>query len=187
MSARLVRHPTAIAGVEVIARTPLADARGVFERLYCAMDLAALGGGRPIVQINRSLTRARGTVRGLHYQRPPHAETKFVTCLRGAVWDLALDLRAGSPTFLQWHAERLEAERPTTLVIPEGCAHGFQTLTEDCELLYLHTAPHVPEAEGGVRVDDPRLAIPWPLPLGERSARDRALALLDDEFRGIAP
>lgn len=187
MSQRLLIQPTAIAGMMMIGRQPIEDQRGWFERLFCAEELKAVTGGKPIVQINRSLTRRRGTVRGLHFQYPPHAEIKIVACLRGEVFDVAVDLRAGSPTFLRWHAERLSAENRRMLVVPEGCAHGFQTLADDCELLYLHTAPYTPAAEGGIHPQDSRLGIPWPLPIAELSERDRALPALDATFEGINP
>ena len=104
------------------------------------------------------MTASRGTVRGMHFQHPPHAETKFVSCLRGEVFDVAVDLRNGSPTFLHWHAEILSADNHRTLVIPEGFAHGFQTLSDDCEMLYFHTAAYNPEAEGGLNVHG---STPW--------------------------
>ena len=120
-------------------------------------------GSRQIVQVNQSCTRTVGAVRGMHYQHEPHAEMKLVRCLKGKVWDVAVDLRAGSSTFLQWHAVELSAEKARMIVIPEGFGHGFQVLEEDSELLYLHTAHYAPFAEGGVRPMDPRLSIagPW--------------------------
>ena len=157
-------HP-AIGGVHVVDSRAFFDERGAFGRLYCDHDLAGVIGPRRIVQINHSRTNTIGTVRGLHYQRAPHAEMKLVRCLKGKVWDVAVDLRAGSPTLLQWHAEELSAENCRMLVIPEGCAHGFQVLEEASELLYLHTAFYEPPAEGGIQPTDPALAIPWPLPV----------------------
>jgi dTDP-4-dehydrorhamnose 3,5-epimerase len=110
---------------------------------------------------------------------------KFVRCLRGRVWDVAVDLRAGSPTFLQWHAVELDPGTARMLVIPEGCAHGFQALEADSELLYLHTAAYAPEAEGGIRYDDPRLDIAWPKPASDLSERDRRHPLLTHDFAGL--
>ena len=124
-------------------------------------------------------------MRGLHYQRPPHAEMKLVRCLSGRVWDVALDLRHNSPTFMQWHAEELSCDNACMLIIPEGCAHGFQTLEPACELLYLHTAAYEKSAEGGVRHDDPRAGIAWPIAITEISERDRSLPLLPPMFSGI--
>jgi dTDP-4-dehydrorhamnose 3,5-epimerase len=121
----------------------------------------------------------------MHYQNQPHAEMKLITCLHGAVWDVTVDLRSDSPTFLQWFAVELSSENSRLLVIPEGCAHGFQVLRPQSELLYFHTAPYTPEAEGGVRHDDPVLGIRWPLPVSEVSQRDRAHRLIDSKFTGV--
>lgn len=177
---------TAIDGVVVVEVTPFADARGAFTRLYCERELAEVIGMRRIVQINHSRTHAVGAVRGLHFQRAPHAEMKLVRCLKGKVWDIAVDLRAGSPTFRAWHAEELDAERARMLVIPEGCAHGFQVLAPESELLYLHTAFYTPASEGGVRHDDPRLAIRWPLATTDISPRDTTHPLLAADFHGLS-
>jgi dTDP-4-dehydrorhamnose 3,5-epimerase len=125
-------------------------------------------------------------VRGLHYQRPPQAEAKWVRCLKGRVFDVAVDLRRGSPTFLKWHAVELDGVSMNALLIPEGCAHGFQVLEPESELLYLHTATYTPGLEGAARYDDPRLAIRWPLPVTDLSERDRTHPLLDDSFEGIS-
>ncbi len=182
---RFTLTATPLAGLTLVQRHPIGDQRGYLERLYCRDELASLLGDRAIAQINHTLTSHQGTVRGLHFQHPPHAETKLVTCLQGEVYDVAVDLRQGSPTLLHWHAERLSADNHRTLIIPEGFAHGFQTLTADCELLYLHTAPHQADAEAALNALDPRLAIAWPLSITERSARDQAHSLLDAGFTGI--
>ena len=182
---RLRCTPLPLAGLHLVERQPLVDARGFFERLYCAAELAACGWTQPIAQINRSCTRRPGSVRGLHWQQPPHAEMKLVSCLRGAVWDVAVDLRAGSPTFLHWHAETLSADSARALLIPEGFAHGFQALTADAELLYCHSRPYAPAAEAGLHPLDERLAIAWPLPVGDLSARDAQHARLAASFQGI--
>jgi dTDP-4-dehydrorhamnose 3,5-epimerase len=129
------------------------------------------------MQINVSRTNVPGTIRGLHFQRAPAAETKLVRCLRGKVFDVAVDLRPESKTYLQYHAEILEPTKKNMLVIPEGCAHGFQVLEGESELLYLHTAPYSPEFEGGVRYDDPSLNIVWPMPAIGVSERDSGLPL----------
>ncbi|GAB1386140.1 dTDP-4-dehydrorhamnose 3,5-epimerase [Melaminivora sp.] len=182
---RFTCTPLPLAGLTRVQRQSLADARGFFERLFCAEELAACGWSGPIAQINHSLTRQAGSLRGLHYQQPPHAEMKLVTCLRGAVWDVAVDLRAGSPTFLHWHAEELSADNARALLIPQGFAHGFQALTPDAELLYCHSHPYKPQAEAGLQALDARLAIAWPLPVGERSPRDAALPGVDAGFAGL--
>ena len=154
-------------------------------RLYCEQELGSILGGRRVVQINHSRTATIGAVRGMHYQRPPHAEMKLVRCIRGRVWDVAVDLRRGSPTFLESHGLELTPENGRMLVVPEGCAHGFQALAADSELLYLHTAFFSPEAEGGVSCIDPRLGIDWPLAPVDLSARDRAFMPLAPDFAGI--
>lgn len=185
MGWRMNIRPTRLAGIVVVETAPRIDQRGAFARYFCDRELAELLGQRHIVQINHSRTRLRGAVRGLHYQHPPHAEMKFVRCLRGRVWDVAVDLRQDSPTFLQWHAEELAPEGAAMLVIPEGCAHGFQVLDPDSELLYLHTTHYEPAAEGGIRHDDPLLGIRWPLPATDLSTRDRQHPLLDRAYQGI--
>jgi dTDP-4-dehydrorhamnose 3,5-epimerase len=180
--------PTRIPGVVVIEAPLREDERGSFGRLFCEQELASVLGDRRIVQVNHSRTRTAGAIRGLHFQREPHAEMKFVRCLKGRVWDVAVDLRAGSPTFLQWHAVELSPVNANMVVIPEGCAHGFQALEADSELLYLHTAPYTPDAEGGVAWNDPRIAIAWPKSLtasAGMSARDRALPQLPADFLGL--
>ena len=142
-------------------------------------------GDRRIVQINHSMTRSVGAVRGMHFQHPPHAEMKMVRCLKGRVWDVAVDLRHGSPTFLQWHAVELSPENALMMLIPEGCAHGFQVLEGDAELLYLHTSFYTPESEGGVRYDDPVIGIQWPLAVCDLSLRDQQHPLVNNEFQGL--
>ncbi len=182
---RLEIRPTPLAGLRVVRRERREDVRGFLSRLFCAEELAVAGWDRPIVQINHTLTRMTGSVRGMHFQHPPHGETKLVNCLRGEVWDVAVDLRADSPTFLRWHAERLSADNGCALLIPRGFAHGFQTLAPDCELMYLHDAYYAPDCEGGVHPLDARVAIDWPLPVGEMSDRDRTRQMLPETFGGI--
>jgi dTDP-4-dehydrorhamnose 3,5-epimerase len=178
---------TTLPDLKVVIRERRGDERGFLSRLFCADELAAAGWRRGIAQVNQTLTHRPGAVRGLHFQKPPDAEAKLVSCLRGRVWDVAVDLRAGSPTLLRWHAEELSPDNGRALLIPEGFAHGFQVLAADSELLYLHSAPFSPASEAALNAVDPRLAIAWPLPVGDRSARDQAHPLLTDDFRGIAP
>jgi dTDP-4-dehydrorhamnose 3,5-epimerase len=185
--AHLTHIDTPIEGLTLIERHPIADQRGYFERLFCEEELAPLLKERRIAQINRSYTARAGTLRGMHFQYPPHAEMKLVTCLRGEVFDVAVDLRQGSPTLLGWHAERLSADNHRTLLIPEGFAHGFQTLTDGCEMLYLHTAAFEARAEGAVNGLDPLIGIRWPLPVVDMSDRDRDHPLLDPGFCGVSP
>jgi dTDP-4-dehydrorhamnose 3,5-epimerase len=177
---------TPLPGLTVVETTPFADHRGAFARLFCERELAPLLGTRHIVQINHSRTAAVGAVRGMHFQHPPHAEMKLVRCLKGRVWDVAVDLRAGSSTFLSWHAEELSPGNARMILIPEGFAHGFQVLESESELLYLHTAFYEPTTEGGISYTDPRLGIPWPLPVQDISLRDASHPLLTADFSGIA-
>lgn len=177
--------PTPLAGLLVVQRQLLEDHRGFLSRLYCADEFAAAGVQKPIAQANHTLTKHRGTVRGMHFQAPPHMETKFVSCLRGTIFDVAVDLRRNSPTFLQWHGEVLSAETPCSLLIPEGFAHGFQALSDDCEIMYLVTAAYHPASEGALLATDPRLDIRWPLPITDMSARDRNQPALAAGFDGI--
>lgn len=186
MSARFAFTPTPLAGVQAVERARLGDARGWFMRFFCAEEFAAAGWTGPVAQMNLTYTAARGTVRGMHFQRAPKAEKKLVTCLRGAILDVAVDLRAGSPTLLAHHGEVLSGENHRALLIPEGCAHGFQALTDEVEMLYLHSAPYDAALEGGVSPLDPRLAIPWPEPVGLLSDRDRSHPPLPADFQGLA-
>lgn len=177
---------TPLADLKIVQSSPHRDARGAFLRLFCAQELHPLLRHRQIAQINHSRTSRAGAVRGMHFQYPPHAEMKMIRCLRGRVWDVAVDLRMGSPTFLQWHAQELAQGDAQMLVIPEGFAHGFQVLEPESELLYLHTAFYHPPAEGGLRYDDPQLAITWPLPPQDLSSRDQDHPLLNADFIGVA-
>ncbi len=169
----------------MIHRHPLGDDRGYLERMFCSAELQSVIADRKIVQINHTKTAKTGAVRGMHFQYPPHAEMKLVSCLRGKVFDVAIDLRRDSPSFLKWHAEILSEDNHKTFAIPEGFAHGFQTLTPDCEMLYFHTADYNIEAEGSLNACDPRLAINWPQPISDRSERDKNHAMLTDDFHGM--
>lgn len=173
-----------LAGAKRVDRDRRGDSRGWLSRLFCAEELAAAGWTRPIAQVNHTSTVRRGTVRGMHYQRPPDAEMKLVSCVRGEIWDVIVDLRPGSPTFLQWHAERLSDANGRAMLVPEGFAHGYQALADDTELLYCHSAAHAPASEAGLNPLDPALAIRWPLEVVEMSARDRGFPPLDGSFTG---
>lgn len=178
-------HDTPIPGLRYADVERLGDSRGAFARLFCDRELEPALGTRRIVQINLSRTVRVGAIRGLHYQWPPHAEMKLVRCLRGAVWDVSVDLRRGSATFLHWHAETLSGENGRMMIIPEGFAHGFQVLSPDSELLYLHTAHYTPASEGGISFREPRLAIGWPMPESDVSARDADHPALGTDFEGV--
>lgn len=185
MTSRFRISATPLAGLQLVQRQPLGDARGFLARVFCSHELRAAGWHGPIHQINHTLTREQGTVRGLHFQHPPHAEMKLVSCLRGEVWDVAVDLRAGSETFLQWYAACLSAENGQAFLIPPGFAHGFQTITPDVEMLYCHSEAFAAHAEGGLHVQDPSLALPWPLPITTLSARDTAHPFINPDFQGV--
>jgi dTDP-4-dehydrorhamnose 3,5-epimerase len=174
-----------LAGLKLVQRQRLGDSRGFLSRLYCAQELGAVGWHNSIEQINHTYTAQKGTVRGMHYQLPPNAEMKLVTCIQGEVWDVAIDLRAGSPTFFHWHAETLSSDNHKALFIPEGFAHGFQTLSDNVTLLYCHNAAHKSDAESALNVRDPRLAITWPLAITVLSPRDAQHPLINSEFKGV--
>lgn len=174
-----------LAGLKRVVRKHLGDQRGFLSRIFCAEELAAIGWVKSIAQINHTYTAKMGTVRGIHFQRPPHAEMKLVSCIRGEVWDVAVDLRANSPTFLKWHAERLSEANGYAMLIPEGFAHGFQTLTDNVEMLYCHSEAYADGAEAGLNHHDPRLAIAWPLTIAEISSRDTGHPLITDKFKGV--
>lgn len=176
---RFTFHATPLAGLWWLERKPIRDNRGAFSRFYCADEFAAIGIDAPPVQMNHSTSRQAGTVRGLHFQHAPHAETKIVTCLAGRILDVAVDLRAGSPTFLQWYGAELSAENARSLVIPPGFAHGFQTLEDDSEVFYLVTASYSAAFEDGIGPFDPAVGVDWPLPATEVSARDAARPHID--------
>lgn len=170
--------PTDIAGVYVVDAEPHVDSRGTVSRLYCRETFESLGLDLEPAQTSLSINPVRGTLRGLHYQRSPHEEAKLVSCAAGSLFDVAVDLRRGSPTYGRWTAVTLNAETGRSLLVPKGCAHGFQTLTADTVILYhLSTAYH-PDASTGIRWNDPEIAIPWPLPPTEMSMRDRELPFL---------
>jgi dTDP-4-dehydrorhamnose 3,5-epimerase len=175
-----------LSGLKLVARQRLGDSRGFLSRLFCAEELAIVGWPKPIAQINHAYTAMLGTVRGMHFQYPPYAEMKLVSCIRGEVWDVVVDVRVASPTFLQWHSQCLSADNGWSLLIPEGFAHGFQALTDDVELLYCHSAVHNSSAEAGLNPKDTRLAIDWPLPITGLSARDAGHPLIGAGFEGVS-
>lgn len=185
MSKRFIFKQTSISGLWAAERKAFADDRGIFARVFCANEFKEIGMDKGVVQVNYSLTRDKGTTRGLHFQNPPHAETKMISCLKGEVFDVAVDLRKGSSTFLSWHAEYLSAKNQNCIIIPEGFAHGFQALTDDCELIYLHTNFYVPQAEAGLDVKDKRIGIDWPLPVAGLSERDKGYKPIENGYCGV--
>ncbi len=164
--------PLALAGAFRIDLEKREDARGFFARLFCVEEFRAHGLESSWAQMNTSMSRSPGTLRGLHFQRPPMAEAKVVRCFRGAVFDVIVDLRAGSPTFGTWDSLELTQDNRSMVYVPKGFAHGFQTLEPDTELLYFHSAPYSAAHEGGLHHGDPALAIKWPRSVTEISARD---------------
>jgi dTDP-4-dehydrorhamnose 3,5-epimerase len=169
-----------IAGSFRIEIEPVEDARGFFARTFCADEFSALGLAKDFVQRSISFNIRKGTLRGLHYQAAPHGETKIVRCVSGAAFDVIVDLRRSSPTFGRWHGEVISSENRVMLYIPEGCAHGFQTLADRTELYYEITPAYVPDAARGIRFDDPDIAVAWPLADFVISAADRERPLLCD-------
>lgn len=178
-------HPTPLPGAVTIELERRSDDRGFFARFFCRDSFARAGFETDYPQINTSFTASRGTLRGLHYQLPPAAETKLVRCLHGALHDVIVDLRPDSPTFLRSHAVTLSAANRTMLLVPRGFAHGFLTLTDDVEVLYLVSSAYAPERERGLRWNDPALAIRWPFPPTDTSAKDAAWPDLHPDFHGF--
>ena len=180
-------HALPLDGAYLVEPEPFADRRGMFSRVFCSEEFARIGHAKEFVPVNHSRTVRRGAVRGMHYQRPPCAEVKLVKCIKGAVFDVLVDLRASSSTFLAWHGEVLSAENMKAMYVPEGVAHGFQVLEQDSELLYFHTASYSPAHEGTVSFDDPAVSIRWPQEVTELSDKDRAASHLAPDWEGIEP
>ncbi len=176
---------TALPGLFQVELEPFSDERGWFSRTYCEREFAGIGFTGRFVQINHSFNRCKGTFRGFHYQEPPMHETKLIRCLAGSVLDAVVDVRKGSPTFLKSHMVELSAENRRMLLIPAGFAHGFLTLTDDASLIYHHSQFYSKEHERGVRYDDPRIQLAWPIPISVISDRDLSLPALSDDFDGI--
>lgn len=171
-------QPTPLAGAYVVELERIEDERGFFARSFCQEEFRKHGLKPAIAQCNVSWNPKRGTLRGVHYQAAPQAEAKVVRCTRGAIWDVIVDLREGSPARLRWHAQELTAENRLAFYVPEGFAHGFQTLSDDSEVLYQMSESYHPDLARGLRWDDPKLGIRWPLADPILSARDRSYALL---------
>ena len=172
-------------GAALVEAEPFVDKRGIFARFFCENELSDIIGDRHIVNINFSKTLKKGAIRGLHFQYPPKAEMKLIRCIKGSVYDVIVDIRKDSPTFLKWYGTVLSAENMNMVCAPEGFAHGFQALEENVEMLYLHTEFYSKENESGLNYKDPLLAIEWSLDPTEISERDNSHKLIDDNFRGI--
>lgn len=175
---------TKLTGLYIIQLEPIRDKRGFFVRVFCKNGFSPLRKNLIFTQINHSLTRKKGSIRGMHFQYPPDCEARVARCISGAVFDVAVDLRRNSRTYLQWHGELLSAENMKMLYIPEGFAHGFQTLADDCEMLYFHTGFYNKKKEGGTRYDDPAIGIKWKLPVTSISIRDRKFRPMTMTLKG---
>jgi dTDP-4-dehydrorhamnose 3,5-epimerase len=167
-------RPTSLRGAWLIELQPARDERGFFARTFCVHEFSIHGLETSFPQHSISVTPRRGTLRGMHFQRKPHAEVKLIRCIKGKIWDVIIDLRPDSPTFCSWQSFELSAENRRQLYIPKGFAHGFQTLTDDVDVSYLISEMHVPEATNGVRHDDPAFQVEWPLAVTMISDKDRS-------------
>ena len=176
---------TPLKGSYIITINPIGDSRGWFARTYCKNEFLNIGHNKEWVQINHSFTSLKGTIRGLHFQQKPFTEIKLLRCISGSVFDVIVDLRKDSPTFLKWFGIELSAENKKMLYIPEGFAHGFQTLENNTELIYHHSEFYNAESEAGLRFDDNLLNIIWPLETTEISERDKKHQLLNSTFKGL--
>ena len=176
---------THIEGLYIIQIKKLEDERGLFARTFCKNEFKQIGFDKEFVQFNHSFNKYKGTIRGMHFQQPPYSETKLIRCIQGAVYDVAVDLRAGSATFLQYFGIELSVQNMKSILIPEGFAHGFQTLEDDTALIYHHTQYYTPGADAGVCFDDPALRIEWKLPATMVSEKDKSYTLIDQNFKGI--
>lgn len=165
---------TEIADAKIIDIDPLRDERGFFARTWCQRELAAAGLSTEIAQESISYSRNKATLRGLHFQRAPHGEVKIVRCLHGAIYDVIVDIRPDSPTYLRWQGFELTAANRRALYVPNGCLHGFETLADDTEVAYLISAFYVPAASAGYRYDDSAFGISWPLPVAVINDKDLA-------------
>ena len=176
---------TPLNGSYVINLSAFNDERGWFARTYCENEFGIIGHNAKWVQVNHSYTRKKGTLRGMHFQLPPFREIKMVRCVRGKVFDVIIDVRKDSPTFLQWYGVELSPDLMNMIYIPEGFAHGFQTLNDHCELIYFHSEFYTPGAEGGILYNDPAVGIAWPMQVTSVSQRDMSHDLLTEKFKGI--
>ena len=171
-------EPTKLAGAYLIHLEPRVDERGLFARAFCAQEFGGAGLETEYVQANISTNTRAGTVRGLHFQRDPHAEVKLVRCVKGAIYDVIVDMREGSQTFLRWTGAELSDENGLMMYVPKGFAHGYQALTGNASVFYMVSAFYAPQAEGGLRFDDPKLAIEWPRAVSDVSDKDARWPLL---------
>ena len=181
----MVFRETRIDGLYLIELTPFEDQRGFFSRIFCKREFESAGLVTEYVQTNHSITHKSGSIRGLHYQRSPYMEVKLITCIKGEVWDVVVDLRENSPTYLQHFGVQLSETNRQMIYIPQGFAHGFQTLKDHSSLIYQHSEYYHPESEDGLKYDDPALGIQWPQEVTNISIKDENYSWIDDKFERI--
>lgn len=181
----MIFAPTPLNGCFEINVSPHTDNRGWFMRYYCKDSFLKIGHNKEWNQFNHSFTKNRGTIRGMHFQKHPYQEIKLIRCIQGSIFDVVIDLRKNSPTFLQWYGTDLSADNRKMIYIPAGFAHGFQTLTDNCELLYHHSEPYQPGYEGGISYNDACFNIEWPLPLSVISEKDTSYGIFESNFKGF--
>lgn len=181
----MIFEETPLLGAYLIQLTPFIDDRGWFARSYCKEEFAKIGHHKEWVQLNHSVSNKMGTLRGMHFQIPPFSEIKMVRCIVGTVWDVIVDIRENSNTFLKWYGVELSAENRKMIYIPEGFAHGFQSLTDNAQLIYHHSEFYTPNVESGLRFDDLLIGIKWQLPITEISERDKNHPYITKQFSGI--
>ena len=181
----MIFKETSLKGSYVLTFEPIEDERGWLARTYCKNEFLAIGHTKEWVQMNHSFTKQKATVRGMHYQRSPYGEIKLVRCIAGSVYDVIIDLRAHSASYLQYFGIELSAVNKKMIYIPEGFAHGFQALSNDAELFYNHSQFYLPGVEAGVKYNDPAINIKWPLELTNISERDNSHPFIDANFKGL--
>lgn len=185
MSSHFEFQGTPLDGLFEFKRKHLDDDRGFFGRLFCSDEFNKVGLKARFVQVNHSKTKNKGTIRGMHFQYPPYTESKIITCIKGEVFDVAVDIRQNSKTFLQWYSVLLSENNLKGIYIPDGFAHGFQTLNDDCQLLYMHSNVYEKSSEGAINPMDSKLGIKWPYKVSEISRRDANHPMLNSKFKGI--
>ena len=181
----MILTETKLNGSQIVELNHFVDERGWFARTFCKDEFAKIGHTKEWVQMNHSFTKQKGTIRGMHYQLPPFSEIKMVRCIAGAVFDVIVDIRKDSSTFLEWFGVELSSANKKMIYIPEGFAHGFQTLTDDTELIYHHSEFYKPGVEAGIKYDEPLVNIDWKLKLTSISERDKQHSFLTDNFIGV--
>ncbi|WP_276502525.1 dTDP-4-dehydrorhamnose 3,5-epimerase [Terrimonas pollutisoli] len=181
----MIFEPTPLQGAYLIRLQPIEDDRGFFVRTFCKKEFQGIGHDKEFVQMNQSYNKQKGTLRGMHYQSAPHEEIKLVRCIAGRVYDVIIDLRKESPTYLQHFGAELSEDNFCMLYVPEGFAHGFQTLSDHTSLVYHHTAFYAPGSESGLRYDDKQIGIHWPMTPTCLSEKDKQYPYLTENLNGI--